>query len=484
MDFFSDNRLPDAAKSVTFLDFSYIGPSKIITVGYINGWDIFQVDSHCELRHISAMPESNSITALRPFFLEEALCVAICTQNAPSTIKIESTEGGNIHILRASRPVVRILASDKLLGLAGEDQLQLFNIAPGFPQISCMQTGGAAVAIGPRWVAFALPPQQVLSEPPRLSVWDSAQRALDNFLLRSGDDTPTPPGELRSGIVGVREAVGGAAVGSFEAHMEPIEFLRWDASGIFLLSTSGRGHQVLIHKASASTRGRCGFCLTWTLSRGVTPATISDAALLCGRAAVASARGTVHFYSMGSDSAEARVKFGSPLGSEGLLPLVLLGTGGEAYIATRAGKVESFIIDQGVATSTGKSSVNFIRGTNEEFPRKSDLTRLGGVTLSVAKTSGDFLIDEGSQPKVWHSPQVAIYKGSFKGKHISGMMLECGSKSRLESQRGRGFDGIRINMSSTSVIEASLSKKLSKMSSIEEKRSAPGSESPDGFIAI
>ena len=483
MDFFADIRLPDAAKSVTYLDFSFVGGSKILSVAYLNGWDLFAVEGICDIRHIASMPESNSILAARPFFLEDTLTVAICTHNAPSTVKIESVSGGNMHILRASRPVVRILSSEKFLGLSGEDQLQLFSITAGFPQISCMQTGGAIVAVGPRWAAFALPPQQLLSEPPKLSVWDSAQRALDNFLVRSGDDTPTPPGELRPGIVGVREAIGGAAVGSFEAHMEPLEFLRWDPSGIFLLSASGRGHQVLIHKASVSGRGRCGFSLTWTLSRGVTPATISDAALLAGRAVVASARGTVHFYSLGSDSAEARVKFGSPLGSEGLLPLVLLRHGGQALIATRAGKVEAFVVEQGVAISTGKSASNFIRGAGEEFPTKSELTRLRSVAYA-AKTSGDFSTEEGTQPKAWNSPQVAIYKGSFKGKHTIGMILECASKVRLESQRGIGFDGIKINLGSVSVIEASLSKKLSKMSSVDDKRSAPGSESPDGFIAI
>jgi len=289
---------------------------------------------------------------------------------------------------------------------------------------------------------------------------------------------------LRPGIVGVREAAGGGAVGSFEAHAEPLEFLKWDVSGIFLISASGRGHRVLVHRASAGLRGKCGFALAWTLSRGVTPATISDSSLLAGRAVVASARGTVHFYALGSEVAEARVKFGAPLASEGLLPLVVMGAGGEATIATRTGKVERFVLEDGEVVSREQSPTNFIRGAGDEFPSVGDFTPPGN-TSSLMRTSGDFTVGEGTEPIAWHSPQIAVVRGAYKGKHAMGMMLEYGSKSRLESQRARTVvEGIKISLGNSSVLEASLSTKMARLGTFDEKRAAPGSESPDGFIAI
>jgi hypothetical protein len=161
----------------------------------------------------------------------------------------------------------------------------------------------------------------------------------------------------------------------------------------------------------------------------------------------------------------------------------VLGALGEATIVTRKGKVEQFLIEDGDVVPRGKSSTNFLRGTNEELPTVGDFRPLGNTSPAL-KTSGDFICGEGSTPSAWQSPQIAVFKGSFKGKAAIGMMLECGSKVRLECQRGQAVEGIKINLSNVSVLEASLAKRLSKMSGVEEKMASPGSESPDGFIAI
>ena len=478
---FSEAKLTAASKNVRFVDFSMVGGSRVLSVGYLTGWDLFQVESFTDIRHIMAKAEASAVVSLRPFLLKSYLHVAICIEEFPTAVKIELTPGSTVYTLRASRPIVNIFTSEEYLGLASEDQLQLYSISPEFTQIFSMQTGGSVIAIGPRWVAFPLPPQQSLSQPPSLSVWDQAQRVFDNLLLGSNEEMPTPPNELRPGIVGVREAAGGGAVGSFEAHAEPLEFLRWDISGIFLLSASGRGHQVLIHKAIGGARGKSEFALSWTLSRGVTPATISDAVFLGGRAVVASSRGTVHFFSPGSDTADARVRFGAALGSEELMPLVLLEAGGEAMVATRAGLIEVFTVENGNGICKGKSACNFVRGASGVFPTSGEFT-LKTNNTGVLRTSGDYVTGEGDEPKAWYSPQLDIYKGSFAGDVATGSMIECATKTRLDPQRGRSYEGVKVKLTNKSMIESSLAMRLPKHA--DEATCAPGSESPDGFIAI
>jgi hypothetical protein len=158
----------------------------------------------------------------------------------------------------------------------------------------------------------------------------------------------------------------------FEAHSEQVDWLKF--LGLWLVSASGLGHKLLLHKAHVTTliggtTGGHGSFLPFTfipmfvLNRGVTPAVISDIAISQdGVVAVASSKGTVHLFkvptkrpasadaSLAGNQTEAdaritvnafsRIKLGSLLGNEALLPAVhLVNAGTELLITSRTGIV-------------------------------------------------------------------------------------------------------------------------------------------------
>ena len=105
------------------------------------------------------------------------------------------------------------------------------------------------------------------------------------------------------------------AVAHFRAHTSPLALLAWDPSGLLLVTASVYGHSVNVFQicppaAAASSGGGGGggggpggAMHLYKLSRGITPALITDAVFSCSGEwlAVSSGRGTTHLFHLGSE---------------------------------------------------------------------------------------------------------------------------------------------------------------------------------------
>lgn len=246
----------------------------------------------------------------------------------------------DVHLLRLTEPPRDIQASRRFfaVGLARQadiyDALRfqaLFSVQyhPGSPS-TC-----PTFALGQRWLAYNLPPQQLApgsalgpgtilaggaQKLPHVMrgglnyLGQAGQKTIDNVLMpsREGDQAGAPT-MVRSGIVAVRDVVSKAVIAQFEDHTDPIEAMAWDPSGLQLVTCAALGHKVLVHRALLGAEhalvmhdsssgglslGSVVFQHLFTLNRGYTPAmisnlTVSDDGQLVS---VSSAKGTSHVY--------------------------------------------------------------------------------------------------------------------------------------------------------------------------------------------
>lgn len=261
--------------------------------------------------------------------------MAYLHRGTPSLVRLFSLkEHDDVHLLRLTEPARSLQASRRYFAVGLAKQVELYD-ALHFHSLFSVQCHGAAnptFALGHRWLAYNLPPQLPLSGnggllaggPRQLPTMlkdglqylgQVGQRTLDHVLMppSEGEGQPPPITAARSGIVAVRDAVSRSVIAQFDDHNDAVEMMAWDPSGLQLVTCAALGHRVLVHRAMVGaqhalvmddaadgglTLGSVVFQHLYTLSRGVTPAVISDVSVSDdGRlVAVSSAKGTTHVF--------------------------------------------------------------------------------------------------------------------------------------------------------------------------------------------
>lgn len=298
--------------------------------------------------------------------------------------------------------------------------------------VDCHSASCPIFALGHRWLAYNLPPQQVLTPhggnllgggPKFPSIvrdgiqylGQVSQRTLDHMWM-PGEGTELGPvlTTPQCGVVAVRDAVTRTIIGRLEDHHEAIEMMIWDPSGLQLITCAAQGHRVFVHRAllgeeqalmlhdgTSIALGSVVFQHLFTLVRGYTPAVISDMTVsddgqLIG---VSSAKGTAHVFqlpplmSTTADiarkspiqlSPRTRVKLGSMLLPEELKPKCgLLGPTPSGknleprlFVVSRAGTLALY--------SMSPSSAGMPRGSNSTPPH------VGAACATTKSTEGDW----------------------------------------------------------------------------------------------
>mmetsp|Transcript_82943 Transcript_82943/g.231354 ORF Transcript_82943/g.231354 Transcript_82943/m.231354 type:complete len:886 (-) Transcript_82943:97-2754(-) len=270
----------------------------------------------------------------------QAPLMAYLHRGAPALVRLFSARAHNdVHLLRLTEPAKALQASRRYFAVGLARQVDLYD-ALDFQQLFSVQCHAAAAsptfALGQRWLAYNLPPQQVYvnagaggllgggaRQLPSVMrdglqyLGHVGQRTLDHVLMPSTHDAVeqqhAAQSAARCGIVAVRDAASRAVIAQFEDHTEAIELMAWDPSGLQLVTCAAQGHQVLVHRALLGAEqalmvhesedgglavGSVVFQHLYTLLRGYTPAVISDVAVSDDGefVAVSSAKGTTHIF--------------------------------------------------------------------------------------------------------------------------------------------------------------------------------------------
>lgn len=319
----------------------------LLVVGYTDGFQLWDMQdparelvskqdkaiSQAKLLPVALGPIGADAEASVPLGLSAAPLMAYLHRASPSLIRLFSLKAhDDVHLLRLTEPAKSLQASRRFFAVGFTRQVELYDALSFKPlfSVQCNGTGGPTFALGHRWLAYNLPPQQPLQgaglsagnllgvpRPFPAIVKDGlqylgqvGQRTLDQMLM------PPPEGSeqaSRGGVVAVRDAASRSVIAQFEDHSEPVEAMAWDPSGLQLVTCAALGHRILVHRALVGAEhslmmhdsaqgglalGSVVFQHLYTLSRGYTPAVISDIAISDDGqlVAVSSAKGTSHVF--------------------------------------------------------------------------------------------------------------------------------------------------------------------------------------------
>lgn len=368
-------------------------PRSLLLVGYVDGFQVWEMNgTEASQEILSRQGGAVACARLLPLPLpprdgggphilgiSAAPLLAYVERGTPNLVRIFSLKDhDDVHLLRLIQPARMMQASRMALAIGLDHQVELYD-ALGFQAlftVQCHGSSGPSFALGQRWIAYNLPPQQATnghgacllphsSQLPAMVrggmvyLGQVGQRTLDNVLMPTPEGARLPASRAaHSGVVAVRDVVSRGILGQFEDHAEATEAMAWDPSGLQLVSCAAMGHQILVHRAmtgeymaaggpGGGTPGSIVIQHTHTLCRGYTPAVISHLSVSDdGRlVAVSTAKGTVHVFQLplapppleaegdGGGSwlcpsaavpaklgAIARVKLGSAVLREGLQP--------------------------------------------------------------------------------------------------------------------------------------------------------------------
>lgn len=328
----------------------------LLVVGYSDGFQIWDLQDHANAREILSK-QDKPVTTIRllpvpfgyhgapsegapaPLGVAHAPLVAYLHRGAPALVRLFSVAAhDDVHLLRLTEPAKCLQASRRYFAVGLSKHVDLYD-AVHFQQLFSVQCGAASCptfALGHRWLAYNLPPQQLYasSGPAALLgvgvggarqlpavmrdglqyLGNVGQKTLDSVLMPPPDDCDQQQSQnmARCGIVAVRDVFSRTVIAQFEDHVEPIDTMAWDPSGLQLVTCAAQGHQILVHRAllgaehallthdaeEGVTLGSVVFQHLFTLSRGYTPAVISDLAVSDDGqfVAVSSAKGTTHIF--------------------------------------------------------------------------------------------------------------------------------------------------------------------------------------------
>eukprot|EP00930_Biecheleria_cincta_P031954 TRINITY_DN22167_c0_g1_i1.p1 TRINITY_DN22167_c0_g1~~TRINITY_DN22167_c0_g1_i1.p1 ORF type:complete len:829 (+),score=116.26 TRINITY_DN22167_c0_g1_i1:241-2727(+) len=274
--------------------------------------------------------------AAQPLGTSAAPLMAYLHKGSPSLVRLFSLKAhDDVHLLRLTEPAKSLQASRRFFAVGFAKQVELYDALhfQALFSVHCNAAAGPTFALGHRWLAYNLPPQQPAGpalgltsglRPRQLPLMMNdglqylgqvGQRTLDHMLMppQGGADAGASAGALRGGVVAVRDAVSRNVISQFEDHTEPVEAMAWDPSGLQLVTCAALGHRILVHRAMLGSEhalmmheptkggmelGSVVFQHLYTLSRGYTPAVISDIAVSDDGqlVAVSSAKGTTHVF--------------------------------------------------------------------------------------------------------------------------------------------------------------------------------------------
>lgn len=321
-----------------------------LVLGYSDGFQIWDAQDPTGAREILSKQDKAVVLArLLPAPLEgnvedeRALGVAhtpmlaYLHRGAPALVRLFSLRAhDDVHLLRLTEPAKALQASRRFFAVGLQRQVELYD-ALHFQALFTVQCAGACptFALGHRWLAYNLLPQQSASGLGVGSFFSGSaggrlplmvkeglqylgqvgQRTLDHMLMPppEGTEQSTAPPAVHCGIVAVRDASSRAVISQFDDHAEPVEMMAWDPSGLQLVTCAALGHRVLVHRALLGAEhalmmhdsvqggvalGGVVFQHVYTLSRGYTPAVISDIIVSDDgqQVAVSSAKGTTHVF--------------------------------------------------------------------------------------------------------------------------------------------------------------------------------------------
>jgi len=325
-----------------------------LVLGYVDGfqiWDLQDPASAIEvvskqdkpvtlvrLLPVPLVTSETAETAKTALGMASAPLLAYLHRGAPALVRLFSLQAhDDVHLLRLTEPARSLQASRRYFAVGLTRQVDIYD-SLHFQQLFSVNCAAAAssptFALGHRWLAYNLPPLQPYAAglgPANLlavgvrnlpSLKDGvqylgqmSQKTFDAVLMPppDGADQASTQAASRCGIIAVRDAGSRAVIAQFEDHTEAIDMMAWDPSGLQLVSCGAQGHQILVHRALLGAEhtlmthdseegglavGSVVFQHLFTLSRGYTPAVISDISISDDGqfVAVCSAIGTTHVF--------------------------------------------------------------------------------------------------------------------------------------------------------------------------------------------
>ncbi|CAE8616596.1 unnamed protein product [Polarella glacialis] len=326
----------------------------VLVLGYTDGFQIWDLQDPAAAREVVSKqdkavvqarllsvplaPCSGAEGAQQPLGISAAPLMAYLHKGSPALVRLFSLKAhDDVHLIRLTEPARSLQSSRRFFAVGFAKQVELYDALhfQALFSVPCNASAGC-FALGHRWLAYNLPPQQPAAMASGLSagvllaggprqlpsmmkdglqyLGQVGQRTLDNVLMPQGvaDQAPSS-GALRGGIVAVRDVASRSVIAQFEDHTEPLEAMAWDPSGLQLVTCAALGHRILVHRALLGTEhalmmhdpakgglelGSVVFQHLYTLSRGYTPAVISDIAVSDDGqlVAVSSAKGTTHVF--------------------------------------------------------------------------------------------------------------------------------------------------------------------------------------------
>jgi hypothetical protein len=309
---------------------------QFLVVGYQDGFQVYDMQDPANAYEVLSKQAASAVLVARllpaPLLCEEddakklgakeAPMLAYIDKGAPARVKLFSMRAhDDVSYLRLTEPAKALQASRRFFAVGLQGLVELYDVLK-FEKLFSVQCAGISptFALGDRWIAYNLPPQQptmgagasIFSSSSTGGVVDYVkqvgQRTFDNMFMipPDGGSEPSPtPTKERCGVVALRDATSKAVIAQFEDHIEPVESMVWDTSGLQLISAAASGHCVLVHRALIGADVRGEFALggivfqhLYTLYRGCTPAIISDITVSDDgqQVAVSSAKGTTHVF--------------------------------------------------------------------------------------------------------------------------------------------------------------------------------------------
>eukprot|EP00439_Symbiodinium_sp_Y106_P013708 s550_g1.t5 len=416
-------------------------PRQLLVVGYTDGFQLWDLQDptaakelvskydkavlQARLLPLPLLPASEQTEPGESFLgVSAAPLMAYLHKGSPALVRLFSLRShDDVHLLRLTEPARSLQAGRRFFAVGFAKQVELYDALQfhALFSVQCHGAAGPTFALSHRWLAYNLPPHVMVStgssyagpQPglpgkPRLPavvkdgleyLGQVGQRTLDQVLMppTTAPESAASQGSasLRSGSVAVRDVETQTVISQFEDHAEAVECMVWDPSGLQLVTCAALGHRILVHRAvlgkghaltldsgkDGPQLGSLTFQHVFTLSRGLTPAVISNIAISDDSqfVAVSSAKGTTHVFRLpsfhshrhqlletgavvvpgmaGVDTGPVnlsvctRVRLGSVLLQEGLMPhssffLPRVGRGVSSgptfpwiYVATRAGSL-------------------------------------------------------------------------------------------------------------------------------------------------
>ncbi|CAE7641260.1 ATG18H [Symbiodinium microadriaticum] len=415
-------------------------PRQLLVVGYTDGFQLWDLQDptaakelvskydkavlQARLLPLPLLPASEQTEPGESFLgVSAAPLMAYLHKGSPALVRLFSLRShDDVHLLRLTEPARSLQAGRRFFAVGFAKQVELYDALQfhALFSVQCHGAAGPTFALSHRWLAYNLPPHVMVStgssyagpQPglpgkPRLPavvkdgleyLGQVGQRTLDQVLMpptTAPESASQGSASLRSGSVAVRDVETQTVISQFEDHAEAVECMVWDPSGLQLVTCAALGHRILVHRAvlgkghaltldsgkDGAQLGSLTFQHVFTLSRGLTPAVISNIAISDDSqfVAVSSAKGTTHVFRLpsfhshrhqlletgavvvpgmaGVDTGPVnlsvctRVRLGSVLLQEGLMPhssffVPRVGRGTSSgptfpwiYVATRAGSL-------------------------------------------------------------------------------------------------------------------------------------------------